>query len=335
MERKEYVSVLGGMAISRVGLGAWAMGGGGWSTAWGEQSDDDSVAAIRHAYDSGVNWVDTAAVYGLGHAEEVLGRALREMPQDERPFVFTKGGLVWDEANPRNRPRRCGDPAVIRRQVEDSLRRLGVERIDLYQMHRPGEDGFGVEDYWPVFRALVDEGKVRAVGLSNHSQEQLTAAAAIGPVDSVQPQFSLVHRDAAVELLPWCVRHRTGAIVYSPMASGLLTGSFSAERVAALGEGDWRSRSEDFTGEGLRRNLAIADALRPVAARHDVSVGAVAIAWTLTFDGVSGAIVGARRPEQVDGWIAAAELELTPEDLETIAVALERWGSGPGPVRRR
>lgn len=324
---------IAGMKLSRVGFGAWAIGGSNWSSGWGPQDDDVSIAAIHRAVEVGVNWIDTASVYGLGHSEEVVGRALRDLPPDERPYVFTKGGRTWDESDRSARPRRIGDAATVRRNVEDSLRRLGVERIDLYQMHQPPEDGHTVEDYWPVFRELVDEGKVRAVGLSNHDVAQLKAAAAIGQVDAVQPLFNLVHREAAIDVLPWCQEHGAGVIVYSPMASGLLTGSFSAERARLLRDDDWRSRDPDFSGEQLLRNLALADALRPVAERHGVSVGAVAVAWTLHFPAVTGAIVGARRPDQVDGWVRAADLEFTETDLTEIAEALTRWGSGRGPLR--
>jgi aryl-alcohol dehydrogenase-like predicted oxidoreductase len=324
---------IGDMKLSRVGFGAWAIGGSDWSSGWGPQDDDASVAAILHAVEAGVNWIDTASVYGLGHSEEVVGRVLRQLSPDERPYVFTKGGRTWDETNRGIRPKRIGDPATIRQNVEDSLRRLGVERIDLYQMHQTPEDGHTIEDYWPVFRELVDQGKVRAVGLSNHDVSLLERAAAIGPVDAVQPLFNLVHREAASDILPWCLSHGTGVIVYSPMASGLLTGSFTEERARSLGPDDWRSRSPDFSGEQLRRNLAVANALRPIAARHGVSVGAVAIAWTLQFPAVTGAIVGARTPEQVDGWVGAADLAITDEDLDDITEALFRSGAGSGPLR--
>jgi aryl-alcohol dehydrogenase-like predicted oxidoreductase len=319
------------MAITRTGFGAWAIGGGGWAFAWGEQDDADSVAAIRHAVEHGINWVDTAAVYGLGHSEEVVARALRDLPEADRPYVFTKGGLIWDETDRTRPPRRVGDPASLRREVEASLRRLGVERIDLYQMHWPAEDGTPVEEYWQAFCDLRAEGKIRAAGLSNHSVSQLDAAESVGHVDSLQPKFSLIHREAAAGVIPWCVEHETGVIVYSPMASGLLTGAFTAERAASLGEGDWRSRSDDFTGEGLARNLALADGLRPVADRHGVSVGAVAVAWTLSFPGVR-AIVGARSPAQVDGWLPAASLILDDKDLAEIASAVSASGAGSGPV---
>lgn len=326
---------IAGLKLSRVGFGAWAIGGSDWSSGWGPQDDDVSIAAIHRAVEAGVNWIDTASVYGLGHSEEIVGRAIRQLPVDERPYIFTKGGRTWDESNRKIRPDRIGDPQTIRRNVEDSLRRLGVERIDLYQMHQPPLDGHTVEDYWPVFRELVDEGKVRAVGLSNHDVAQLEAAAAIGPVDAVQPLFNLVHREAAIDILPWCQEHGAGVIVYSPVASGLLTGSFSVERARSLPDDDWRSRDPDFSGERLRHILALADALRPVAARHGVGVGAIAIAiaWTLRFPAVTGAIVGARRPDQVDGWVPAADVELTETDLSEIADALTGWDSGPGPVR--
>jgi len=322
-----------GMRITRVGFGAWAIGGGGWTFAWGNQDDTDSIAAIRHAVERGINWIDTAAVYGLGHSEEVVARALRDIPADDRPYVFTKAGLVWDEHDRSAPPRRVGDPLSIRREVEASLRRLAVERIDLYQMHWPAEDGTPLEDYWGTLLQLKDEGKVRAVGLSNHDVTQLEAAERLGHVDTLQPPFSAIRREVAAAELPWCAAHGTGVIVYSPMQSGLLTGSFSAQRAAQLDAGDWRSRSPDFTGAGLRRNLALAEALRPIAQRHGATVAAVAVAWTLAWPGVSGAIVGARSPAQVDGWIGAAALTLTDADLDEIAGAIERSGAGTGPVR--
>jgi aryl-alcohol dehydrogenase-like predicted oxidoreductase len=323
-----------GMRITRVGFGAWAIGGGGWTFAWGNQDDADSIAAIRHAIERGINWIDTAAVYGLGHSEEIVARALRDIPADDRPYVFTKAGLVWDDHNRAAAPRRIGDPLSLRREVEASLRRLDVERIDLYQMHWPAEDGTLLEDYWGTLLQLKAEGKVRAVGLSNHDVAQLQAAERLGHVDTLQPPFSAIRREVAAAELPWCAAHRTGVIVYSPMQSGLLTGAFSLERAAQLGADDWRSRSVDFTGLGLRRNVALADALRPIAERHGATVAAVAVAWTLAWPGVTGAIVGARSPDQVDGWIGAASLELTETDLDDVSVAIGRTGAGTGPVRR-
>lgn len=322
-----------GMHVTRAGFGAWAIGGAGWTFGWGSQEDDDSVEAIRHAARRGINWIDTAAVYGLGHSEEVVARALRDLPAGERPYVFTKCGLVWDENDREAPPRRVGRPESIRREIDASLRRLGVERIDLYQMHWPPEDGTPLEDYWGTLLELKAEGKARAVGLSNHDAAQLEAAERLGHVDTLQPPFSAIHRGVAAEELPWCDAHRTGVIVYSPMQSGLLTGSFTRERAAALPDDDWRSRNPDFSGEGLERNLALADAFRPVAERHGVSVAAAAVAWTLAWPGVTAAIVGARNGRQVDGWLPAASLELIREDLDEIAEAIRRTGAGEGPER--
>jgi aryl-alcohol dehydrogenase-like predicted oxidoreductase len=319
------------MDITRVGFGAWAAGGGDWSTGWGAQDDRDSVAAIRHAVERGVNWIDTAAVYGLGHSEEIVREALSALPADRRPYEFTKCGLVWDERNRHEFPKRVGAPASLRRELEASLRRLGVERIDLYQMHRPPEDGTPLEEYWGTLLEMKREGKVRAVGLSNHNVGQLEEAEHLGHVDTLQPPFSAIRRRVAEAGLPWCFGHETGVIVYSPMQAGLLTGRFSVERAAALPRDDWRSRNAEFAGENLVRNLRLADALAPVAHRHNTSLPAVAVAWTLAWPGVTGAIVGARDPVQVDGWLDAASLELGHEDMAEIAAAIEATGAGAGP----
>ncbi|HEY1932711.1 MAG TPA: aldo/keto reductase [Acetobacteraceae bacterium] len=321
-----------GMHITRVGFGAWAIGGADWAVGWGAQDDRDSIAAIRHAVASGINWIDTAAVYGLGHSEELVGQALAGIPASRRPYVFTKCGLVWDLNDRRALPRQVGAPDSIRREVEASLRRLGVERIDLYQMHWPAEDGTKLAAYWQTLLDLKQEGKVRAVGLSNHNAAQLAAAEALGHVDTLQPPFSAIHRDAAAAELPWCHTHETGVIVYSPMQSGLLSGRFSAARARALPADDWRSRNPEFTGARLARNLKLAEGLKPIAQRHGTSVAAVAIAWTLVWPGVTGAIVGARSGAQVDGWIAAAALELTRRDLADIAAVLGETGAGSGPI---
>jgi aryl-alcohol dehydrogenase-like predicted oxidoreductase len=319
------------MEITRVGFGAWAIGGADWAVGWGTQDDCDSVAAIRHAVERGINWIDTAAVYGLGHSEEVVRQALADIPADRRPYVFTKCGLVWDESDRKAMPRRVGVPASIRREVENSLRRLGVERIDLYQMHWPAEDGTPVEEYWQALLDLKKEGKVRAVGLSNHKVEQLEKAERLGHVDTLQPPFSAIRRDVAAAELPWCAAHQTGVIVYSPMQSGLLTGRFTMQRAQALPADDWRSRNPEYSGEKLMRNLKLADAFKPIAARHGTSVATIAVAWTLAWPGVTGAIVGARSPEQVDGWLDAARIELSREDLAAIAAAIAETGAGAGP----
>jgi aryl-alcohol dehydrogenase-like predicted oxidoreductase len=330
-----------GMNITRVGLGTWAIGGPDWAFGWGEQDDAVSIATIRHALDRGVNWIDTAAVYGLGHAEQVVGRALRDIPQADRPYVFTKCSLVWDESDHAKPPRRDGSAASLRRELEASLRRLQLERFDLYQMHWPtAPDGAKLEEYWQTLLDMKREGKVRAVGLSNHNVAQLEAAERLGHVDTLQPPFSAIVRQAAAAELPWCAAHQTGVICYSPMQLGLLSGSFSPERVKALPKNDWRSRepeynapvSADFSGEPLRRNLALADALKPIAARHGVTQAAVAVAWTLAWPGLTAAICGARRPAQVDGWLAAGTLELSQADLREIADAIARTGAGTGPA---
>jgi aryl-alcohol dehydrogenase-like predicted oxidoreductase len=318
------------MAITRVGFGAWAIGGTEWSRSGRPLDDETSIAAIHRALERGINWIDTAPIYGLGHSEEVVRRALQDLPAGERPYVFTKCGIVWGEDQAP--PRRVGAPASLRRELDDSLRRLDVERIDLYQMHRPAEDGTPLEEYWQLMLDFKKAGKVRAVGLSNHSVEQLERAERIGHVDSLQPPFSAIRRRAAAEIA-WCAGHGTGVIVYSPMQAGLLTGAFSAARAQSLPQDDWRAQHPEFTGEALSRNLALADALKPIASRHDTTVAAVAVAWTLAWGGVTGAIVGARGPSQVEGWIDAAALELTDADLVEIAAAIERTGSGAGPCR--
>jgi aryl-alcohol dehydrogenase-like predicted oxidoreductase len=321
-----------GMNITVVGFGAWAVGGSGWAFGWGTQDDRESVAAIRHAVEAGVNWVDTAAVYGLGHSEEIVRDALGEIPQSERPYVFTKCGLVWDDRD-RNAPaRRIGAATSLRREVELSLARLGIERIDLYQMHWPAEDGTTLVDYWQTLLDLKREGKVRAVGLSNHNLDHLRSAEALGHVDTLQPPFSAIRRDIADGVLPWCHQHETGVIVYSPMQSGLLTGHFTEERARALPADDWRSRNPEYASEKLLRNLVLADALRPIADRHATTVAAVSIAWTLSWPGVSGAIVGARAPAQVDGWLGAGTLTLNAEDLAEVAAAIVATGAGTGPL---
>lgn len=320
-----------GLEIAAVGFGAWAIGGGGWAFGWGPQDDASSLAAMRHALGLGINWIDTAAVYGLGHSEELVGRLLRELPPADRPLVFTKCGLVWDESNRMKQPRRVLKPESIRAECEASLRRLGVERIDLYQFHWPDDTGTPVEDSWAEMVRLVEEGKVRAAGVSNFDVALLQRCAAIRHVDSLQPPFSLIRRKAAANEIPWCAEHSTAVICYSPMQSGLLTDRFTTDRVAALPTDDWRRRASEFQQPKLGRNLGLRDALRPIAQRHGTTVSAVAVAWVLTWPAVTGAIVGARSPDQVEGWIPAATLELTQEDLKEIASAIVRTGAGAGP----
>lgn len=320
------------LEITTVGFGAWAIGGGGWAYSWGPQDDAGSIAAIHHALHSGINWIDTAAIYGLGHSEEVVGQALRSVHAAERPFIFTKGGMVPDRQRPYDEPQRNLRPDSIRREVEASLRRLGVERIDLYQFHWPDETGTPIEESWGEMARLIDEGKVRAGGVSNFDVPLLERAEAVRHVDSLQPPFSLIHRDAGGDVIPWASDHRTGVIVYSPMQSGLLTDTFSADRLRAMASDDWRRRSEYFVEPNLSRNIALRDALRPIASSHGVTVSAVAVAWALAWPGVTGAIVGARSTEQVDGWIGASSLRLTDDDLAEISAAIQGTGAGSGPV---
>jgi aryl-alcohol dehydrogenase-like predicted oxidoreductase len=322
-----------GFEITTVGFGAWAAGGGGWAFGWGPQDDGESVKAIVHAVSRGINWIDTASVYGLGHSEVVVGKALREIAAAERPLVFTKCGMQWDDQDPMAKPKRLSDPASIPGECEASLKRLGVEVIDLMQFHWPDESGRAVEDSWAALVKLQEQGKVRAVGVCNYDAARLERAEKVRHVDSLQPPFSLIRREVGAAEIPWCRAHGTGVIAYSPMQSGLLTDRFSAERVAALAEDDWRRKSPEYQPPKLQANLALRDALKPLAAKHGVSVGAVAIAWTLAWPGMSGAIVGARSPEQVDGWIAGASLALDGDDLSQIAAALERTGAGAGPTR--
>jgi len=321
-----------GPEITRIGFGAWAIGGGGWSFGWGAQDDAESLAAMRRALERGINWIDTAAVYGLGHSEELVGRLLRELPSGDRPYVFTKCGLTWDEKNRMGEIRRDLRPEAIRRECEASLRRLGVERIDLYQFHWPDQTGTPVGESWGEMERLVEEGKVRWAGVSNFDVDLLSRCEKVRHVDSLQPPFSMIRREGAAAEIPWCAGNGTGVIVYSPMASGLLTEKWTADRVKGLAPDDWRRRSPEFLPPNVARNLALRDALRPIAYRRGTTVAGVAVAWALSWPGVTGAIVGARSPEQVDGWIGAAGLVLSGEDREEIARAIDRTGSGAGPA---
>jgi aryl-alcohol dehydrogenase-like predicted oxidoreductase len=322
-----------GLNITVVGFGAWATGGGGWAYGWGPQDDDQSIAAMNRALDHGVNWIDTAAVYGLGHSEEVVGRLLKQR-KGEKPLVFTKCGLVWDPKDRMKDAKRIATPASIRRECEASLKRLGVERIDLYQIHRSDDStGTSVEESWRMMVQLQEEGKVRSIAVSNFDVSQLRRIEAIHHVDSLQPPFSLIKRDAAASEIPWCRANQTGVIVYSPMQAGILTETFSVDRLNRMAADDWRLGSPNFQTPKVEKNIALRNALIPIARRHDTTVSAVAIAWTLVWPGVTGAIVGARSAEQVDGWIGAATLELTAEDLDEIAKAIERTGAGSGPMR--
>ena len=321
-----------GLDLSAVGFGAWAIGGAGSIYGWGPQDDDVSVATIRRAVDAGVNWIDTAPLYGAGHSEQVVGRALREIPVASRPLVFTKCGNVLDPAKPFEPPVRDLSIASIRREVEASLRFLGIEAIDLYQFHWPDETGVPVEESWGELGRLIDEGKIRHAGVCNFDIALLERCEALHHVASLQVPFSAVRREVAVELIPWAKRHGTGVIVYGPMLHGLLTDDFGIERLAAMAPDDWRRKNRFFNEPELSRVLVFRDALRPIAARHGVNVAAVAIAWELAWPGVTGAIAGARSPQQVDGLAAGGTLDLSTEDRDEIGAALRESGAGSGPM---
>ena len=302
-----------GMDITRVGFGAWAIGGGGWDWAWGGQDDDESVSAIHRALDLGVNWIDTAAQYGFGHSEEVVGRAIAGL--SERPYIFTKCG---QPEGPDRTTVRSLKRDSIRRELEGSLRRLGVEAIDLWQIHFPIPDE-DVEEGWSALAEAREEGLVRHIGVSNFDVGQLRRAQAIAPVETLQPPYSLIDRDVEAEILPFAEGEAIGVIVYSPMGSGMLSGGMTRERIEGLPDDDWRSHDARFREPLLSEHLALVDRLRAVAERHGTTPGAVAVAWTLRNPAVDGAIAGFRRPDQVEPILAAADLDLTDEDVETIA----------------
>ncbi len=300
--------------ITRIGFGAWAIGGGDWQFGWGHQDDADSVAAIHRALELGINWIDTAAVYGLGHSEEVVARALAAWP-GQRPYIFTKCARVWNEKREIATSLKAES---IRQECENSLRRLRVDTIDLYQIHWPAGDSAETEEGWTELANLQRQGKVRWIGVCNFNLEQLRLARAIAPVTSLQPPYSLIRRDIEREILPYCQQNNIGVIAYSPMGSGLLTGAMTRDRAGALPASDWRSRSPEFKEPKLSQNLALVDRLRAVAKRHGGNPGEVAIAWTLRHPAVTGAIVGARNAKQVDGVIRSAELQLAAAEVSEI-----------------
>jgi aryl-alcohol dehydrogenase-like predicted oxidoreductase len=301
-----------GLEITRLGVGAWAIGGGGWEFGWGPQKDDESIAAIHHALDLGVNWIDTAAAYGFGRSEEVVGRALEGL--QDRPYVFTKASLL---EGPDRRVVHSLKRDSILREADASLRRLRVDAIDLYQIHWPipEED---IEEGWEALAELKQQGLVRHIGVSNFDVEQLRRIQQIAPVETLQPQYSLIERDIERELLPFAEREGIGVIVYSPMGSGMLAGGMTRERIASLADDDWRKHDARFNEPEVSRNLELVERLEAVADRYDTTPGTVAVAWTLRNPAVDGAIVGFRRPAQVDPILAAASLELTDEDLAEI-----------------
>jgi aryl-alcohol dehydrogenase-like predicted oxidoreductase len=298
--------------ITPIGFGAWAIGGSGWEFAWGAQDDSESIAAIHEALDAGINWIDTAAVYGLGHSEEVVARALQGMKN--RPHVFTKCSMVWDERRQIGHSLKADS---VRRECEASLRRLRVEAIDLYQIHWP-DPVSDIEEGWATLAALKQEGKVRHIGVSNFNVAQMKRAQAIAPITSLQPRYSLLHREIEAEILPFAARENIGVMAYSPMASGLLTGAMTRERIAALPADDWRKHHPDFQEPQLSRNLKLVRLLRAIGKRRGYTPAEVAVAWVLHSPAVTGAIVGARRPGQVRGVAGAAELRLSPRELAEV-----------------
>ncbi len=305
------------LAITPIGIGAWAIGGGGWNGSMGPQNDSDSIPAIHAALDHGVNWIDTAALYGLGHSEEMVARAIQD--RSPKPYVFTKCERVWDKD--RNIGA-CLKAESIRRECEDSLRRLKIDTIDLYQIHWPEPDR-DIEEGWTELARLKEEGKVRWIGVSNFSVDQMRRAQAIAPITSLQPPYAVVRREIEAEILPFCLSQNIGVIVYSPMYAGLLTGAMTKERVANFLPEDWRRNLPGFQEPALSRNLQVVEHLRDIAKHHGRSPGEVAIAWTLNHPAVTGAIVGFRSAQQVAGIIGAAEFRLNPTELSEIEPLLK------------
>ncbi len=311
------------MELTAIGLGAWAIGGGEYAFGWGSQEETDSIAAIQKAIDMGVNWIDTAAIYGLGRSEEVVGKALRQM-EGEIPYVFTKCSMRWDE---KREIYRSLTAEGVRYECEQSLRRLGIETIDLYQIHWPQPEE-EIEEGWGAVQDLIKEGKVRFAGVSNFSVAQMERLQTIAPITSLQPPFSLINRKVAGEVLPFCERNNIGVINYSPMQSGLLTGKMTAERVAAMPKDDWRQGNANFKSPKLEKNLLLAKLLTEIGARHHVEAGVVAVAWTLANPAVTAAIVGARSPEQVVGTADALKFRLSAEEVREIDAFVQAEGIG-------
>jgi aryl-alcohol dehydrogenase-like predicted oxidoreductase len=311
--------------ITPVGFGAWAIGGSGWDFSWGHQEDADSIAAIHRALELGVNWIDTAAVYGVGHSEEVVAQALKDW-RGPRPYVFTKCALRWDE---QGHVTQNHTAESIRRECDDSLRRLNVEVIDLYQMHWPPSDNSpGLEEAWQTMAALQKQGKVRWIGVSNFNVPQIQRAEKIATVTSLQPPYSLIRRQVDKEILPYCKQQGIGVISYAPMASGLLTGAMTRERAASLPPDDFRSKNPEFREPRLSKNIELVERLRKVGARHGRNPGEVAIAWVLSNPAVTGAIVGARNAKQAEGVMRAGELKLSPEEIAEVEGAAAAAAAG-------
>ena len=310
--------------ITRIGFGAWAIGGGDWEFAWGAQDDQDSIDAIHRALDLGMNWIDTAPVYGLGHSEEIVGKAFRSYGGPE-PYVFTKNSMRWDIKN--RKIYRSLKAKSLREELEGSLRRLGVDVIDLLQIHWPDPES-EIEEGWRTMAGFVKEGKVRYIGVSNFTVAQMERIRPIHPITSLQPPYNLLNRKIESEILPYCEKNNIGVLAYSPMASGLLTGAMTAERIANLPEDDWRKRNPNFQLPKLEKNLELVEVLRKIGGRHGRTPGEVAIAWTLRKPAVTGAIVGARSPKQVEGVIGAATFQLSPDEVREIDQFVYKNGVG-------
>ena len=300
------------LRLTPIGYGAWAIGGGNWEFGWGAQDDNESLRTIERALDAGINWIDTAAIYGLGHSEEVVGKALKH--RHEKPYVFTKCSMRW---SPDRKIYRSLKGGSLQEEVEDSLRRLGVDTIDLYQVHWPNPED-EIEEGWEMMAKFQQQGKVRYIGVSNFSVEQMKRVQKIAPITSLQPPYSLLNRKVEEEILPFCRQNNIGVINYSPMVSGLLTGKMSAERIRNLPEDDWRRRNANFQSPKLERNLQLAELLKEIGREHGVEAGVVAIAWTLRNPAITAAIVGARRPDQVDGVLPAATFRLSDDEAKRI-----------------
>ncbi|GCF10509.1 aldo/keto reductase [Dictyobacter arantiisoli] len=299
------------MQITPIGIGAWAIGGGNWEFGWGSQDDTKSIATIKRGLELGINWIDTAAVYGLGHSEKIVGEAIKGR---EKPYIFTKCSLVWGEDRKVSNKLKADS---IKRECEASLKRLNIETIDLYQIHWPNPDA-DIEEGWSTLDELKKEGKVRHIGVSNFNVAQLKRAEKIAPVETLQPPYSLVHPDAETEILPYCEENNIGVIVYSPMASGLLTGTMTKDRIKNMPDDDWRKNDTEYQGDRLERNLQLQQLLSDIAFPHNVTAGVVAVAWTLQNTAVTAAIVGSRSNEQIEDMIMAAEFRLTDFELEQI-----------------
>jgi aryl-alcohol dehydrogenase-like predicted oxidoreductase len=304
------------LELSVIGFGAWAIGGGEWEYSWGPQDDKEAIAAMTHALEVGINWIDTAAVYGLGHSEELVGKLLREVRQ--KPIVATKCGITWDKAG---KITRWSNGKQVYQEIEASLRRLKVETIDLYQVHWPIQEN--LEEVWTAMADIKKQGKARYIGISNYTAEQMKVIAPIHPIASLQPRYSMIHREIETDTLPYCGQNNIGVVCYSPMGKGLLTGKFTAEKISSLPESDHRKKDPDFQGERFKAHLKLIDGLRPVAQRSGITLSQLSLAWVLRKKEVTSAIAGTRSPQQIEETAKAADVKLSSDDIAEIAQLLE------------